>query len=76
MLVSTWRTSGIMNYDQICVQVEDVYDILAIKYPLFIFLLLLDQSSGHGKMTQGAQFINKMSVKFGGRQEKLRTSVT
>ena len=53
-------------------QVEDVYDVLATVYPTYDFLLLLDQSSGHGKMREGALNVNTMGVRWGGCQQNLR----
>ncbi len=44
---------GYWNYNQIALQVEDVFDELAIKYPQYDIVLLMDQSSGHGKMREG-----------------------
>ena len=63
---------GFWNYDQMSLQVEDIYDVLATKFPCYDFLLLLDQSSGHGKMREGALNINTMSVRWGGSQGNLR----
>ena len=54
---------GFWNYDQMSLQVEDAYDVLAVKYLHYEFLLLLNQSSGHGKMRKGALNVNNMSVK-------------
>ena len=28
---------------------EDIFDVLSIKFPKYDFLILMDQSSGHGK---------------------------
>ena len=56
------------------VQVEDIYNILSVKYPHFNFLLLLDQSSGHGKMRKGTLNVNNMRLKNGGKQEKMRNT--
>ena len=58
-----------MNYDQMVLQVDDVYDMLVIKYPHYYFLLMLDQSSGHGKMREDALNANSMSVRWGGKQQ-------
>ena len=63
---------GFWNYDQMALQVEDIFDVLAIKYPEFDILFLFDQSSGHGKMREGALNANTMSVRWGGRQGRLR----
>ncbi len=70
MLVSI--EEGYWNYNQTVLQVENVFDVLAIKYPQYDIVLLMDQSSGHGKMQEGALNANLMSVKFGGKQGKLR----
>ena len=56
---------GFWNYDQISLQVEDVYNFSATMYPSYDFLLLLDQSSGHGKMREGALNVNTMGVRWG-----------
>jgi len=63
---------GYWNYNQIALQVEDVFDALAIKYPQYDIVFMMDQSSGHGKMREGALNANLMSVKYGGKQGKLR----
>ena len=42
-------------------QVEDIYNVLGVKYPDFD--LLLDQSSGHGKMREGLSNVNIMGVR-------------
>ena len=65
---------GYWNYNQIALQVEDVFDVLAIKYPQYDIVLLMDQSSGHGKMRDGALNANLMSVRYGGKQGKLRNT--
>ena len=48
-----------------------MFDVLAIKYPEFDFLFLFDQSSGHGRMREGALNTYAMSVRWGGRQGRL-----
>ena len=53
-------------------QVEDVFDVLSVKFPEYDFLFLMDQSSGHGRMREDALNVNQMSVKWGGKQSKLR----
>ena len=65
---------GYWNYNQIALQVEDVFDALAIKYPQYVIVFLMDQSSGHGKMRDGALNANLMSVRYGGKQGKLRNT--
>ena len=66
---------GYWNNNQIALQVEDVYDALSIKFNddnNVDFILMIDQSSGHGHMREGALNVNNMSVRYGGCQEKLR----
>jgi len=63
---------GFWNYDQMALQVEDIYDVLVIKYPNFDFLFMFDQSSGHGKMREGSLNVHNMGVRWGGKQEILR----
>ena len=55
--------------------VEDVYGVLGVKYPAYDFLLMLDQSSGHGRMIQGSLNEKNISVKRGGQQDKLRDTI-
>ncbi len=62
---------GLWNYDQMALQVEDIFDVLAIKYPQFDILFLFDQSSDHGRMRKGSLNANTMSVRWGGRQGRL-----
>ena len=45
-------------------QVEDICDVLTVKLLQFDSLLLLDQSSGHGKLREGALDVNPMSMRY------------
>ena len=56
---------GFWNYDQTSLQVEDIYEVLATIPLQFDFLLLLDQSSDHGKMREGALSVNTNREKDG-----------
>ena len=58
-------------------QIEDIVDCLSIKYKdnNVDFLFLMDHSSGHGCMRDGALNANTMSVRYGGKQSKLRKTV-
>ena len=40
---------GYWNYNHIALQMEDVYDILSVRFPHCDFAILIDQSSGHRK---------------------------
>jgi len=44
---------GYWNYFHMALQIEDMFDILSIKYPESNFVVLMDQSSGHGKRMEG-----------------------
>ena len=63
---------GFWNYNQMALQVEDIYKILCVKYPQFDFLFMLDQSSGHRRMREGLLDVNLMSMKLRGKQDKMR----
>lgn len=63
---------GYWNFNHMALQVEDVFDVLSVKFPEYDFLFLMDQSSGHGRMREDALNVNQMSVKWGGKQSKLR----
>ena len=63
---------GYWNYNHIALQVEDVFDILSIRFPGHDFCFLMDQSSGHGRMREGSLNANLMNKNFGGKQGKLR----
>ena len=67
---------GYWNFDQMALQVEDIYNVLVVKYPHFDFFLLLDQSSGHGKMREGSLNVNSMGMRWDGRQQILRKTIT
>ena len=51
------------NSDQMALQVEDVYDVLVVKFLEYDFLFMFDQTSGHGKMREGSLNVNNMSVR-------------
>ena len=52
------------NHDQRAIQVEGILDIVLVRQIDYNFLLLIDQSSGHGRMRKGTLNVNFMSVKF------------
>ena len=63
---------GYWNFSHMALQIEDVLDILSVKYPNFDFLILMDQSSGHGKSLKEGLNALSMGVKYGGSQPKMR----
>ena len=48
------NAEGYLNYHYIALQNEDAFDVLPIKYPHCIFVFLMDQILGYGKMRPGA----------------------
>ena len=63
---------GHWNYNHIALQVEDVFDILSIKFPGYDFCFLLDKNSGYGRQREGSLNANLINKNFGGKQGKLR----
>ena len=59
---------GYWRHDHMSLQHEDVYDVLNVVYPDYDFVILPDQSSGHGKRDDDALHALCMSVKWEGQQ--------
>ena len=55
-------------------KIEDMFDVLSVKYPECNFEVLMDQSSGHGKKMEGGLNAGDMSVRFGGSQPKMHNT--
>ena len=53
-------------------QIEDIFDVLSVVYPDHDFVVLMDQSSGHGKQLPNGLNASAMNTKFGGTQPKMR----
>ena len=47
------KEEGYWNYFHMVLQIEDVCDLLALKFPEYDFVILVDQLSGHGKKKEG-----------------------
>ena len=65
---------GYWNYFHMALQIEDAFNVLSIKYPEYDYMILMDQSSGHGKRMEGGLNAGEMSVRFGGSQPKMRNT--
>jgi hypothetical protein len=65
---------GYWNYNHMALQVEDLMDCLPVLYPDFDFVLLFDQSSGHGKSQKGGLYASNMGKSWGGTQPIMRPS--
>ena len=66
---------GYWNYDHQALQNEDFYDVISVLYPNYNYVILSDQSSGHGTLLTDALHAPNMSVKWGGNQPKMHTSI-
>ncbi len=55
---------GFWSYNQMTIQVEDIFDVLAVKFPNYKLLFMLNQNSGHGREQEGSLNVNLMSMKF------------
>ena len=53
-------------------QFEDCVDILQYMYPDFDFIFLFDHSNGHDRMQPNGLNINKIGIRFGGKQPHMR----
>ena len=51
---------------------EDVYDILSVRFPHCDSAILIDQSSGHRKKKEDGLDAMQMSVRYGGKKMKMR----
>lgn len=68
------ENEGYWNSNKFIAQVLDVIKIVKIKYPVECYdvFWLFDQSSGHTAFAEDALNANKMNVKPGGAQPKMR----
>ena len=66
------KEEGYWNYFHMALQIEDIFDVLSIKFPDHDFLILMDQSSGHGKSLSNGLNAAKMNVSYGGTQPAMR----
>ena len=69
------HNEGYWNYHRMALQNEDVFDVLSVVFPNCDFVLLMDQSSGHGKRRQGGLDANNMNMFWGGKKEKMRETM-
>ena len=68
---------GYWNSDKFIVQVEHVIKIVKVKYPreLYDVIWLFDHSSGHTAFADDALNVNRMNVRSGGAQPKMRDTM-
>jgi len=68
---------GYWNGSHAKIQLEDVTDCLSYIFPMFDFVYLFDQSSGHTKMRPDGLNVANMNISYGGAVNQMRdTSVT
>ena len=66
--------NGYWVYENMVLQLEDCVDVLKITNPEFDFLFLFDYSNGHDCLQPNGLNINKISVRFGGKQPHMRST--
>ena len=66
---------GYWNYDRMLLQFEDIIDVLKVIYPDFNFIFLFDHSNGHNRMQPNSLNVNKISIRYGGKQPHMRDAV-
>ena len=62
---------GYWSHDHMVLQNEDAYDVLSYMYPLYDFVDLMDQSTGHRKRDSDALHAPSMCSKWGGSQPRM-----
>ena len=63
---------GYWVYEHMVLQLEDCTDCLAVLYPEYDFLFLLDHSCGHDRQREDGLNVEQMNKAFGGNQPKMR----
>ena len=62
------------SYKHMVLQIEDCVDILHQSHPQFDIIFLLDHSSGYDCTRPDGLNINKLNIRYGGRQPSMRSS--
>ena len=65
---------GYWTYESMILQLEDCIDVLNHTHPQFEFLFLFDHSNGHGRVQPNGLSVTKISIKYGGKEPKIRNS--
>ena len=68
------NNEGYWTYENMVLQLEDCIDVLKITHPEFDFVYLFDHSNGHNRMQPNGLNMNKINVRFAGKQPKMRSS--
>ena len=65
---------GYWRYEDMVLQMEDCRDILVHMFPDYDFIFLFDHSNGHDRLQPNGLSINRISIRFGGKQPVMRSS--
>jgi len=65
---------GYWTYDHMAVQFEDCVDCIQALYPNFDSVWMFDHSCGHDRGREDGLIVSNMSVNWGGKQAKVRSS--
>ena len=65
---------GYWTYDHMVIQLEDCIDVLQTQFPDFDFIFLVDHSNGHDRLQPDGLNLNKISVRYGGKQPIMRNT--
>ena len=63
---------GYWSYNHMVTQLEDCIDILTFMFPDFDFVIFLDHSNRHDRMRPNGLNLNKIRIRYGGKQPKMR----
>ena len=63
---------GYWTYDHMVIQLEDCVDVLKTQFPEFDIVFLVDHSNDHDRLQPDGLNLNKIGVKYGGKQPIMR----
>ena len=66
---------GYWSYEHMIIQLEDIVDCLKCLHPKFDIVVLVDHSNGHDRLQPDGLNINRINIKHGGKQPKMRNTL-
>ena len=69
------QNEGYWTYECMVLQLEDIIDLLSFEFPSFDFVFLFDHSNGHDRLRPNGLNLNKIGIRYGGKQPIMRNSL-